>query len=111
MNSIDEALSDLICAINNDEDIKRLHELENIIDNDFELKSKFSRLKEVQKELVNARYYKKDNTRVLEKELSSLKEEIKDLPLVSEYTDLLDIAYNILLDIKDILENELNKSI
>lgn len=111
MNSIDEALSNLICAINNDEDIKRLHELESIIDNDFELKSKFSRLKEVQKELVNARYYKKDNTRALEKELSSLKEEIKDLPLVSEYTDLLDIAYNILLDIKDILENELNKSI
>ncbi len=111
MNNLDIAVSNLIKMINCDEDIKRLHELENVVDNNKELKDKFSRLKEVQKELVNARFYKKDNPQLLEKELENLKEEIKELPLISEYTDLLEIAYNMLLDIKNILETELNKSI
>lgn len=111
MNDLESSLDDLINTINNEDYIIRLKVLERIIDNDYELSYKFNRLKEVQKEIVNARYYKKDGIKSLENELNTLKEEIKDLPLVSEYQDLLDMAYDTLLGIKDILESELNKSI
>lgn len=109
MNNIDEIKDELINKINELESIKRLKALEKVIDSNDSFKPKFDLLKELQKKLVNARYYKKDNTvKELEKEISLVKEDISNIVFMDEYLDLLEEAYYLIKNISNIIEYEIN---
>jgi len=112
MNNIDKPKEELINSISNLPFVKRLHELEKIIDNNPELKNKILEMKSIQKNLVNAKHYDLVNQAALdEKRLKAIKEDILNTPLLEEYLDLLDEAYEMLQNISRIIEGELNNSI
>lgn len=112
MNNIDEIKDKLISEINELPCIKRLHELESIIDKNTVISEKFNHMKDVQKKLVNSKHYGKENAYIeYSKELELIKEEISNIPFVEEYLDLLDEAYNMLINISKIMTEEINKNI
>lgn len=112
MNKIEESVKELIDSINALPQIKRLHELEVVLDKNEEIKSQLSRLKEVQKNMVNARYYSLPNQVELDAlEIKKIKESISNTPLLEEYIDLLNEAYMMLSNISKIIEDVLNNSI
>lgn len=112
MNKIEESVKELIDSINALPQIKRLHELEVVLDKNEEIKSQLSRLKEVQKNMVNARYYSLPNQAELDAlEIKKIKESISNTPLLEEYIDLLNEAYMMLSNISKIIEDVLNNSI
>jgi len=112
MNNLDKPLNDLIKAIGELPQIKRLHELEEVIDKHEEIKEKLSHMKLVQQNLINARHYDLVNQAALDaKELKEIKEDIINTPLLEEYLDLLNEAYLMLQNISKIIEGELNNSI
>lgn len=112
MNSYEVALDDLIKSINDLPEIKRLHELEVVIDKNVELKDTFKELKETQKRYINSKHYGLINQAELDKnKIDELKNKIEDTPLLSEYMDLLEEAYSMLLSISKIIESELNNHI
>lgn len=106
----EEALSNLIAAINEKPYIKRLHELESIIDSNEAVTSKLNEMHDIEKKLVNARYYGKTNAvKLYQDELDKIKEEISDIPYLDEYLDLLDEAYMEIKNIASIIEDNINK--
>ncbi len=112
MSNYEEALTDLIKSIGELPLIKRLHELEIVIDKNVELKDTFKELKEMQKRYVNSKHYGLINEALLDKKkIEELKNNIEDTPLLNEYMDLLEEAYSMLLSIKKIIEGELNNHI
>lgn len=112
MNNLDEIKEELISLINELPSIKRLHELEDIIDNNSLILEKFNKLKLLQKMKVNSDYYKKNNAALeYSLEIDKIKEEISDIPFVDEYLDLLEEAYCLLKNITNIMASEINKNI
>lgn len=108
----EEALKELIKAINNDSLIERLHLLETVIDKNPLVNDLFDEMHEVERKLVNARYYKKNSSaEQYEKELESIKERIEEIPFLDEYLELLDMAYNELKNVFMIIENDINNCI
>lgn len=92
--------------------VKRIQSLENIIDNNQELKDKLKSLKELQKKMVNAKEFNQFNQyKSYKEEYDVLYEEVLDFPFVEEYLDLLEEANNKLLDICFIIENKINKEL
>ena len=92
--------------------VKRIQSLENIIDNNQELKDKLKSLKELQKKMVNAKEFNQFNQyKSYKEEYDVLYEEVLDFPFVEEYLDLLEEANNKLLDICFIIENKINKQL
>ncbi|MGM9970976.1 MAG: YlbF family regulator [Anaeroplasmataceae bacterium] len=110
--NIDEIKDNLIKSINDLPNIKRLHELEGIIDSNPLIQEKFNRLKEIQKKKVNSDYYNKVNaSKEYNKELLEIKKELADIPFLGEYIDLLEEAYYMLKNISLIMTDEINKNI
>lgn len=106
------SLSILIDDINNLECIRRLHKLEVYIDKNEDIKNKLEEIKNVQKQMVNCTYYHKPNAKKeYEEKLRQLKQQLKDIPFVEEYIDLLNEAYYILLNITSTIESEINNSL
>lgn len=107
-NSLDILIDD----INNLECISRLHKLEVYIDKNEDIKDKLEEIKNVQKQMVNSAYYHKPNAKKeYEEKLIQLKQQLKDIPFVEEYIDLLNEAYYILLNITSTIESEINNSL
>ncbi len=105
----EESLNNLIDEINNIDEVKRLHELENVFVNNKEVNAVLSRMHNVEKKLVNARYYKKENAAIqYEEELKGIQEEIHNIPLLDEYIELLEGNYCMLKNITSIIDDELN---
>ena len=58
-------------------EVKRIHELENYIDNNINIKNKFKKLKSLQKKLVNSKEFNQINQyKVYEEEYNKLKKEL-----------------------------------
>ncbi|MGM9969106.1 MAG: YlbF family regulator [Anaeroplasma sp.] len=108
MNSLDKVI-DYILAL---PEVKRIHELENYIDNNQRINSIFNKLKQLQVQMVNSKEYNQINQYKNQlDEYNKLKEELFDLPFVEEYLELLNIVDNILLDMTGYIEDNLDKRI
>ena len=93
-------------------EVKRIHELENYIDNNKDIKKKFSEVKAIQKKLVNAKEFNQVNQyKAYEEEYTKLKSELLDMPFVEEYLELLDLVDQMLISLTDSIEYKLDKKI
>lgn len=102
----------LVSKINELDFVKRLKELEGFIDSNEELKTKIDEIKDIQKKLVNSSYYKLKNATVDYKEKREiLINEVKDIPFVEEYIDLLNESYYMIKNIIGLIEEEINNSL
>lgn len=103
---------DLIEAFTKEEEVKRIHELEKIIDNDEGLNKSFSEIKQIQRKMVLAKS-KGDLSSYKEfKELYNSKlSSFKDLPSISEYFDLLEEVDLVLVNVSKTIEEEINKKL
>ena len=76
-------------------EVKRIHELENFIDNNKEIKKLFLEIKRLQKQIVNSKEYNQIKQYTIQmNEYDNLKAKLLDFPFVEEYLEALDIIYN-----------------
>jgi len=109
VSNLDTIKSDLIKSINELPNVKRLKELEAIIDSNPDINTKFDDLKLIQQNLVNARYYKvSDKITEYSSKLEAIKQEINNIPFLDEYLELLEEAYLMLNNISKIISNEIS---
>lgn len=103
---------DLIEAFTNEEEVKRIHELEKIIDNDEGLNKSFSEVKQIQRKMVLAKSKGELKAYKEYKDLYNDKlSSFKDLPSVSEYFDLLEEVDLVLVNVSKTIEEEINKKL
>ncbi len=109
MNNLDQIKADLINSISQLPNIKRLKELESIIDSNPNINTKFDDLKLIQQNLVNARYYKVQEKVVeYQSKLDNITKEINDIPFLDEYLELLEEAYLMLNNVSKIISDEIS---
>ncbi|MDE5715812.1 MAG: YlbF family regulator [Anaeroplasmataceae bacterium] len=92
--------------------VKRIQELESVIDSNQNLNLLLNQLKEKQQQMINAKeYHQTRQYKLYEEEYNSIYNAILDYPFVEEYLDLLEQANNLLLDISGIIDNKINSNI
>lgn len=93
-------------------EVKRIHELENYIDNNQEIKDCFNEIKRIQKLMVSSKEFNqmKQYQMYLE-EYNKTKDKLLDLPFVEEFIELIDIVGNMLKELSLEIEDELYKKI
>lgn len=112
MNFVSDPKRDLIEAFANEEEVKRIHDLEKIIDNDEDLNMRFEDIKKLQRKMVLAKSKGELKAYKEYKELYNDKlSSFKDLPSVSEYFDLLEEVDLVLVNVSKTIEEEINKKI
>lgn len=93
-------------------EIKRLKELEAVLDSNAQLDEKIFALKQKQKQMVNAKeYHQLKQYNAYSSEYHQIYQEILDFPFVEEYLDLLELVNNELLNITNIIEKKINKKL
>ena len=102
----------IISYFNSKDEVKRIKELEHLIDNDDVLKNKIEELKKLQKKMINSKEYNLINQYKEDKKLyDELLEKINDYPFVGEYLDLLEQTNNELRLLTDGINEEIEKLI
>lgn len=92
--------------------VQRIKQLEKILDANPDLNSLILKLKSIQKQMVNAKeFQQKKQYEVYKEEYDKLYEEILDFPFVEEYLDLLEEANDILLNLTNMIETKINKTL
>lgn len=100
----------LIQMIEEDEEIQRYKRIEQAINQNRELKAKFNELKNVQKQLVNARHIgKKEAIDAFQTRYDALYEAIEAYPLMSDYLALQSDINDMIQSIVGIIEEGLEK--
>ncbi len=107
MNKIDEIIKEL----SNLPEAKRIKELEPLINNNEDIKLLLDNILNKEKELVDARYYHKDNEKKLKEEYDSMKEELLNMPFMEEYLELLDYFEILLNNMSKYINDEISKEI
>ena len=108
LNNIKDDINDLVEYIKESDKYKRYLIVKDKMSKDKTIMSNIKRVKELQKIIVNLEYNKKDITKE-EKEINNILEELKNYPIYSEYSYLVeDLNYEIKY-IKETLETEINK--
>lgn len=93
------------------EEVKRIHELEPLIDNNKEIKEKLDELLDLQHRLVHSKYYKESNRDELEELYNQKKNELINLPFLEEYLELLDIVDEMLKNYSYKISQSIEKDI
>jgi len=94
------------------EELETYKKLESLVNGDKSLKKRISDMKALQKQLVNAKAIGKTNAIAqFETEYESVKRSIEEIPKVDIYLDLQNDINNLLLEIKEIIEFEVNKDL
>ncbi len=92
--------------------VQRIKQLEKILDANPDLNSLTLKLKSIQKQMVNAKeFQQKKQYEVYKEEYDKLYAEILDFPFVEEYLDLLEEANDILLNLTNLIETKINKTL
>lgn len=108
MNSIDK----LIDYFNTLPEVIRLKELDSYISNNKEIDIKFNELKQIQKQMVNAKEFNQFNQlKVYKEEYEKKKKELNEIPFLEEYLFLLDIVDNMLKRLASEIEYRIDKEI
>lgn len=101
MNKREEFLK----LLENNPIIERYKKLEAVINKDNELKNKIQNLKNIQKQLVNAKEYNKHKMiEMYENKYDMLYNEISEIPLLSEYLALQSDINELLQDVQEIIQ-------
>lgn len=109
MNNEAKALMDSICET---KEAKRIQELEAYIDSNIKINTLFSTMKELQKQMVNAKHLEMDNTYITYKqEYNKVMEEILSYPFMEEYFDLLENLNSTLAMVCKTIEDEINEDL
>lgn len=108
MNKKDE----LIKLVSEIEEIKTYQKFEQAINSNKDLKKRFAELKSIQKQLVNAKAIQKSNAiKQFEDTYTELRNEFESEPLIETYLDLQNEINQLLIEVKEIIENEINKAL
>lgn len=96
-------------TIKNDPNLKRYQELEKLFNSNKAIQTQMYRLKQLQKQLVNAKHIEKHKlTDKLESEYQMLLQNLYEIPLMEEYLELQAYFNEVMKSITDVLENEIN---
>jgi len=101
---------ELIELIKNLEEVKTYQKFENVINSNKDLKKRFAELKAIQKQLVNAKAIQKQNAiKQFSQTYDEARNSFENEPLIETYLDLQNEINQLLIEVKEIIETELNK--
>ncbi|MBQ6784059.1 MAG: YlbF family regulator [Acholeplasmatales bacterium] len=102
----------LLDYFNNIPEVIRLKELKNYIESNEKIINKFDEIKNVQKQLVNAREFNQINQlKVFEDEYKRLNQELLDIPFVEEYLELMNYVDQMINSFVKEVEYQIDKKI
>ena len=103
---------ELIDMIESLDILKSYQKFESIINNDKELKRRFSEMKAIQKQLVNAKTIQKPKALdQFQTAYDEIRQSIETDPMIETYLDLQQELNDLLIEIKEIIENEINSAL
>lgn len=107
-----KAKLELLEEIANSQEVIEFKRIENLILKDENLRDKFIRLREVEKQAVNAKEFGLDNAYLIyKKEYEDIIKSLEDNVLFSQYLSLKRDAREVMNTAIKIIENEINKYI
>ena len=102
----------LLDYFNNIPEVIRLKELKNYIESNEKIIIKFDEIKNVQKQIVNAREFNQINQlKVYEDEYKRLNQELLDIPFVEEYLELMNYVDQMINSFVKEVEYQIDKKI
>jgi len=102
----------LLDYFNNIPEVIRLKELKNYIESNEKIIIKFDEIKNVQKQIVNAREFNQINQlKVYEDEYKRLNQELLDIPFVEEYLELMNYVDQMIKSFVKEVEYQIDKKI
>lgn len=105
-------IAELLALFDNVDEIERYKKFEKTINGDKVLKKRFAEMKALQKQLVNAKAIQKKNAIIqFESEYEALRGSIEQDPLIETYLEMQNEINDLLVEIKEIIETEINKEI
>ena len=108
MNSLEK----LFDILDKDPYLKRLHELEEVLDKNKDIKDLIASKQEVSKQLMNAKVLGLTNTVAdYKKAYDEINQKLIDYPFVEEYLELLDYYNDLLKDMISYLEHRINRGL
>ncbi|PKK87743.1 MAG: hypothetical protein CVV63_00075 [Tenericutes bacterium HGW-Tenericutes-8] len=105
-------IEELLALFDDSDLIKRYHKFEETINGDKELLKRLAQMKALQRQLVNAKaIHKKNAIEQFQNEYDVMRHDIENNPLVETYLDLQNELNDILIEVKEIIETEINKEL
>ena len=102
----------LLDYFNNIPEVIRLKELKNYIESNEKIINKFDEIKNVQKQIVNAKEFNLINQlKVYEDEYKRLNQELLDIPFVEEYLELMNYVDQMINSFVKEVEYQIDKKI
>ena len=102
----------LLDYFNNIPEVIRLKELKNYIESNDKIINKFDEIKNVQKQIVNAKEFNQINQlKVYEDEYKRLNQELLDIPFVEEYLELMNYVDQMINSFVKEVEYQIDKKI
>jgi len=101
----------LIDEIRNNPLVKRYKELESIIDSNEKLQKDYQDMLEKQKQMVNAKEFKRSNYEILKHDYETHKNTLLHNIVIEEYLELQSIINDDLQAIQAIITTEINKEL
>ncbi|MBR6289060.1 MAG: YlbF family regulator [Acholeplasmatales bacterium] len=102
----------LLDYFNNIPEVIRLKELKNYIESNEKIINKFDEIKNVQKQIVNAKEFNQINQlKVYEDEYKRLNQELLDIPFVEEYLELMNYVDQMIKSFVKEVEYQIDKKI
>lgn len=102
----------LLDYFNNIPEVIRLKELKNYIESNEKIINKFDEIKNVQKQIVNAREFNQINQlKVYEDDYKRLNQELLDIPFVEEYLELMNYVDQMIKSFVKEVEYQIDKKI
>ena len=102
----------LLDYFNNIPEVIRLKELKNYIESNEKIINKFDEIKNVQKQIVNAKEFNQINQlKVYEDEYKRLNQELLDIPFVEEYLELMNYVDQMINSFVQEVEYQIDKKI
>lgn len=102
----------LLDYFNNIPEVIRLKELKNYIESNEKIIIKFDEIKDLQKQIVNAKEFNQINQlKVYEEEYKRLNQELLDIPFVEEYLELMNYVDTMINNFVKEIEYQINKKI
>ncbi len=102
----------LLDYFNNIPEVIRLKKLKNYIESNEKIINKFDEIKNVQKQIVNAKEFNQINQlKVYEDEYKRLNQELLDIPFVEEYLELMNCVDQMIKSFVKEVEYQIDKKI
>lgn len=108
-NAIQEKLDALIETLEAQEEVKRFRDIQNLMENNFELKKKIDEYKKWQQRVVIHEHRTGETDERAEEKLDRLYNELLDIPILNEYLNLMNEINDVIQSITNIIEETINE--